>query len=83
MFKLFDDYLQAELYNARSHDIGESTTKESAMSFKEDFIRKNTKASNILNLSAMRLGINALVSLAAILSNRKVLLYTGGKAKSI
>ena len=27
IFKLFDDYLQAELYNSRSHDVGEPTTR--------------------------------------------------------
>ena len=45
---------------------------ESAMAFKEDFIKKNSKNSKNLNLNSMRIGINTLVSLSNMLANRKV-----------
>ena len=51
---------------------------ESAMAFKEDFIKKNSKNSKNLNLNSMRIGINTLVSLSNMLSNRKVYAYTVG-----
>ena len=40
---LFENQLQTEVFNARCHDTGDSTTLENAKIFKEEFLKRNVK----------------------------------------
>lgn len=43
VFLIFENKLQAELFNARCHDTGEHITNEKAKVFKEEFNKINMK----------------------------------------
>ncbi|CAD8044842.1 unnamed protein product [Paramecium primaurelia] len=59
------DELQAELFNARCHDTGETVSIERAKIFKEEFNKINSKKfPDVLNLYSMRLGVTTLIALA-------------------
>jgi hypothetical protein len=45
---------------------------ESAMNFKEELLKKNAKNARTLNFQSMKLGTNAIISLAGSLQTRKV-----------
>ena len=47
---LFEDQFQTDIFNARCHDTGDSTTLENAKIFKEEFLKRNVKIQNTLNL---------------------------------
>jgi hypothetical protein len=61
---LFENQLQTDIFNARCHDTGDSTTLENAKVFKEEFLKRNVKIQNVFNLQSMRLGINAVIALS-------------------
>ena len=42
------------------------------MNFKEELLKKNAKTSGALNLQSMKLGTNAIISLASHIPKRKV-----------
>lgn len=78
---IFEDQLFYDLFNARCHDTNEKplcnlllTLDETAMNFKEELLKKNAKNMRILNLQSMKLGTNAIISLAASLQTRKVII---------
>ncbi len=62
--ELLEDPLFVEIFNARCHDSGDSTSLESAKLFKEDLLKRNVKNSTTLNLQSLRLGINAMIALS-------------------
>ena len=42
VLNLFEDELQAELFNSRCHDLGETMQEDKAKQFKEEFLRLNS-----------------------------------------
>lgn len=69
--ELLEDPLFVEIFNARCHDSGDSTSIESAKLFKEDLLKRNVKNSTTLNLQSLRLGINAMIALSNSIQSRK------------
>ena len=72
VFGIFESELYAELFNARCHDTGESTTMEVARAFREEILKRNSEKADIINLQSMKLGINSIISLANSLLGEKV-----------
>lgn len=71
-FLVLETEMQAEIFNARCHDTGETVTIERAKVFKEEWNKMNSKKlPMILNLFSMRLGVNTIISLAAQLHTHK------------
>ena len=50
VFGIFESELYAELFNARCHDTGESTTMEVARAFREEILKRNSEKADIINL---------------------------------
>lgn len=64
-FLVFETEMQAEIFNARCHDTGETVTIERAKVFKEEWNKMNSKKlPQVLNLYSMRLGVNTIICLS-------------------
>lgn len=64
--------MYVDVFNARCHDSGETTSIENAKLFKEDLLKRNVKNSTSLNLQSLRLGVNSMIALSNTIHNRKV-----------
>lgn len=69
VFLIFDNELQAEIFNSRCNDSGEAISEEKAKVFKEEYNRINSKKNppSVLNLYSLRLGVNTIITLSNIL----------------
>lgn len=62
---VLENELQAELFNARCHDTGETVSIERAKIFKEEYNKINSKKfPEVLNLYSMRIGVTTVIALA-------------------
>lgn len=62
---MLETEFQAEIFNARCHDTGETVSIERAKIFKEEYNKINSKKyPDVLNLYSMRLGVTTVIALA-------------------
>ena len=65
IFYIFEDELQAELFNARCNDACEPISQDKARTFKEEFNSINSKKNPLtLNLHSMRFGVGSCTALS-------------------